>query len=365
MQMDLNSGTPTAGRVLIVDDATDISSVLAMKLEREGLMVTVAGSTERAGKLLEVDDFDVILLDIRLPDGSGFELLSRLRQRRSLIDTPIIMMSGLDQTSDVVAALQDGANDYLTKPFDLAVVLARIRTQLAIKRLKEANDRFLHVAGNDLKKPLRSLIDSTRQLRDDFPVGTNMTEDGHRALAQLTETAEYMRNIITDVLELRALRERYMQLARLPADIGAVVRQAVARYLPYADRKGVELRMEFDRDLPNIKADDARILQVLENFIDNAVKFSPIGSATTVRTRVDGDWIVCEVLDRGTGIPKKEAALLFKEYAQLGNQPMGGERTRGLGLAICREIVVLHGGEIGAYNNPDGGSTFWFRLPIG
>lgn len=363
--MDLDRSTPTSGRVLIVDDATDVSSVVAMKLEREGFAVTVAASAARAGKLLEVDDFDVILLDIRLPDGSGFELLSRLRQRRSLIDTPIIMMSGLDQTSDVVAALHDGANDYLTKPFDLAVVLARIRTQLAVKRLKEANDRFLQVAGHDLKIPIRSLLDTTHQLRAASGVGSVMTEDGEALLGTLVETAEHIQNILIDVLELRALRDRHIQLAKLPTDIGAVVRQAVARNLPYAERKGGELRMEFDRDLPNIRADDARILQVLEALIDNAIKFAPVGSCTNVRVRHDGDWIVCEVQDRGTGIPKKELPLLFKEYARLSTQPTGGERTRGLGLAISREIVLLHGGEIGAYNNADSGATFWFRLPIG
>jgi signal transduction histidine kinase len=73
---------------------------------------------------------------------------------------------------------------------------------------------------------------------------------------------------------------------------------------------------------------------------------------------------MCEVSDRGAGIPKKELPLLFKEYAQLSSQPTAGERTRGLGLAISREIALLHGGEVGAYNNPDGGATFWLRLPI-
>ncbi len=364
MEQEDNRQAPA--RVLIVDDAPGISDVLGMKLEREGYIAVVAASAERATSLLEKDEFDVIMLDVRLPDGTGFELLHRLRQRRSLLETPIIMISGLDQTSDVVAALQDGANDYITKPFDLAVVFARIRTQLSLKRLKEANDRFLHVAGHDLKKPLYAILDVARQLRMSFQPGTAITDEAQAGLTTLIESAEYMQHVITDLLELRALRDRRMRIAKLQTDLGAIVRQAIARSTPYAQSKDSELRMEFERDLPNIQADDSRLMQVLENLIGNAIKFSPPGSVTTVRTSRDGDWILCEVSDTGPGIPKKEVGSLFKEYARLSNPPTGGEKNgAGLGLAISFELVLLHDGEIGMRNNPDGGATFWFRLPIG
>jgi len=351
-------------RVLIVDDSPGVGNVLAMKLEREGYIAAVAQNAERAANLLELDEFDVILLDVRLPDGSGFELLARLRQRRSLLDTPIIVVSGLGETSDVAAALQDGANDYITKPFDLAIALARIRTQLALKRLKEANDRFLHVAGNDLKKPLMAMIDAARRLHGDMPPGTAMTDAGHQTLTNLIESGDAMRHVIADLLELRALRDRRMRLEKRETDIGAIVRQAVAHCGPFAKSKGSELRMEFDRELPNIRVDDGRIMQVVENLVDNAVKFSPSSSEVVVRTCRDGDWIACEVSDNGPGIPKKEMGLLFKEYVRLSNSPAGEEKGAGLGLAICFEVVLLHEGEIGVRNNSERGATFWFRLPI-
>jgi signal transduction histidine kinase len=362
MERDENRQAPA--RVLIVDDAPGIGDVLGIKLEREGFIAVVAGSAERANKLLEVDEFDLILLDVRLPDGNGIELLSRLRQQRSLLDTPIIMISGLDQTSDVVAALQNGANDYITKPFDLAVILARVRTQLELKRLKQANDRFLRIASHDLKKPLLVMLDIGRQLRTRYPVGAAVDDDAHSALDTLTETGEFMQHIITDLLELRALGDRRMQISKLPTDFGAIVRQAVARNRSYAQGKGGEMRMEFARDLPNIQADDTRIMQVLENLIGNAIKFGPPGNVITVRTGRDRDSILCEVSDTGPGIPTTETSQLFQEYARLSNAPTGGEQSSGLGLAISRELVRLHGGEIGMRNNPERGATFWFRLPI-
>src|SRR6185295_19405403 len=147
------------------------------------------------------------------------------------------------------------------------------------------------------------------------------------------------------------------------ADIGAIVRQAVAHSTGFAKSRDGELHMEFERDLPNIRVDDARVMQVLENLLDNAIRYSPPGSKTTVRTNRDGDWILCEVADSGPGIPKKDMGLLFKEYVRISSSD-SERKGAGLGLAICFEIVLLHDGEIGARNNPEHGATFWFRLPI-
>ena len=355
---------PAAARILIVDDAPGVTDVLVMKLQRDGYEAVIAATAEAAKRHLEAEDFDLILLDIRLPDGSGLDLLKQLRERRSLLDTPIIMVSGLDQTSDVVTALRSGANDYITKPFDLAVVVARIRTQLTVKRLKEMNDHFLRIASHDLKKPLLLVLDVARQLRKEVPPGTAMSEDAHQSLEFLIDSGEFMEDIIMDFLDADALRGQKMRITKHPTDFGAVVRQAVARNAPYAKSKNGELRMEFARDLPNIQADDARIMQVLENLIGNAIKFSPAGSTTVVRTRCESGWIVCEVADTGPGIPEPEMEQLFKRYARLSNAPTGGETSTGLGLSICRELVHLHGGEIGARNNTDRGATFWFRLPV-
>jgi two-component system, sensor histidine kinase and response regulator len=362
--MDRDASTDTPSRILIIDDARGVSEVLALKLNREGFVTAVAHNAERAGELLERDEFDVILLDVQLPDGSGFDLLARVRQRYSLLDLPIIMISGLDETSDVVAALRNGANDYITKPFDLGVALARIRTQLVLKRLKQTNDRFMRIASHDLKKPLLVMLDAARHLQTNYPVGTALDQDAQAVLATLIDSGQFMQHIIADLLELRALNDRRAHVSKLPTDFGAIVRQAVVRNKSYALGKGAELRMEFEHDLPIIKADDTRVMQVLENLIGNAIKFGSAGNIVTVRTRCERDWILCEVTDAGPGIPQNEMAQLFKEYARLSNLPTGGEKSSGLGLAICRELVVLHGGEIGAHNNPNGGSTFWFRLPV-
>lgn len=351
-------------RLLIVDDEPDMCEVLALKLKREGYTSLIAGAAREARTHLAAGGIDLVLLDIGLPDGSGFDLLAALRAEHSPLDLPVIIISGRGETESVVKALQAGANDYLTKPFDLAIVLARVRGQLVLRQLKQANDRFLRIASHDLRKPLALMLDVARQLRTEYPVGKIVDEDAQSALDLLTEAGQFMQHIIGDLLELRAIRDGRLQLARVATDIGAIVRQAVARNTPYAKNKAIELGMRFGKDLPHVRVDDARIMQVLENLIGNAIKFSSSGAQVTVSTERDGATLLCEVSDTGPGIAPDELDKLFTEYAQLRNRPTGGETSTGLGLAISRELVQLHGGSIGARNNSGAGATFWFRLPL-
>lgn len=351
-------------QLLIVDDSAAMREVLAIKLGREGYTVAVAGNAHDAKQRIASGAIDLVLLDVRLPDGSGIDLLTELRQLRSPLDLPVIMISGLDQSDDVVSALKNGANDYVTKPLDLAIVLARVHTQLALKQLKQAHDGFLRIASHDLKKPLLLMLDIARQVSTEYPAGTPVNANLTSAMAMLVESGEFMQHIIGDLIELRAVRDGHLQLTRLSTDLGATVRQAVARNTAYAQRKGIELRMQFDKELPHIHADDFRITQVLENLIGNAIKFSPRDAMVTVRTTHTDGALLCEVSDTGPGIPEREMNRLFTEYAHIGNQPTGGEKSTGLGLAISRELIQLHGGDIGARNNADGGATFWFRLPL-
>jgi two-component system, sensor histidine kinase and response regulator len=357
-------GTKSQERLLIVDDASAMRDVLALKLEREGFAVLQADSVHAAEEQVGHGGVDMILLDIGLPDGNGVNWLLRLRGLHSPLDLPVIIISGLDNSQEVVGALRNGANDYITKPFDLAILLARVRTQLRLKRLKHTNTEFLRVASSDLKRPLVLMLDVARQLSSDYAAGKPVEAAALAALEKLIESGEDMKRVIGDLLELRAARDGRLDLTRLPTDIGAIVRQAVARNTHYAQSKQIELRMEFARDLPILMVDDFRIMQVAVNLINNAIKFSPRGTRTTVTTRRVDTALLCEVADSGPGITADDMQKLFTEYAQLQNRPTAGETSTGLGLAISRELIRLHNGEMGVKNNRDQGATFWFRLPL-
>ncbi|HFD79598.1 MAG TPA: HAMP domain-containing histidine kinase, partial [Gammaproteobacteria bacterium] len=132
----------------------------------------------------------------------------------------------------------------------------------------------------------------------------------------------------------------------------------------YAERKQIRLHTRLDEHLPEIQADDTRITQVINNLVDNAIKYAPPGSEVTIHTRHTGNQVCCQVSDEGPGLTDADMDKVFTRYARLSNRPTGGETSTGLGLAICKHIVELHGGEIGVRNNPGKGCTFWFCLPV-
>ncbi len=358
------SGPLQTERLLVVEDSDAGREVLVIKLRREGYNVAEATNGRQALEHVASGNTDLVLLDMKLPDMSGLQVLRQLRRSRSMLDMPVIVVSALDRPSDVVEALQSGANDYVTKPFDLTVALARIRTQLSVRQLKRANDRFLRVASHDLKKPLLLMVDVARQFREDQKPGAPLSAEACSSLDYLVESGEYMQHIVEDLLGLSALQQGRLRLAMLPTDLGAVVRQAIARNSVYAQRKGISLGMNCEKDLPNIMADEFRLMQVLENLIGNALKFGPPGSHVQIALRSDADGVLCEVADTGPGIPQQDIDKLFAEFSTLSNRPTGNEKSTGLGLSICRELIYLHGGQIGVRNNAGPGCTFWFRLPL-
>jgi signal transduction histidine kinase len=351
-------------RLLIVDDEEVIRDLFGIQLRREGYTVSTAGSAQQALDVLAAERIDLVLLDMNLPDMSGLVLLQKLRETYSILDLPVIIISGAGHRDDIVAGLQSGANDYLTKPIDLGIVRARIQTQLSLHQLKEINDKFSRIAGHDLKKPVILMLDMARQLQQSNARKDLSAEDLDATLSLLIEAGQYMQQLIESLLELRSVHNGRMRLTRLPTDLGAIVRQAVTRNMGYAKSKGIALRMEFTTELPPILADDLRLMQVLDNLIGNAIKFSPAATQITVRTRRENGHILCEVADQGPGIADEDRSKLFVEHARLRNKPTGNETSTGLGLSICREMVTLHGGDTGARNNPGGGTTFWFRLPL-
>jgi signal transduction histidine kinase len=351
-------------RLLVIDDEEVIRDLFSIQLGREGFAVSVAGSAQQALERLTAERVDLVLLDMNLPDMSGLALLKKLRQTYSILDLPVIIISGAGHNSDIVAGLQSGANDYLTKPFDLAIVRARIHTQLSFRQLKEIHDKFSRIAGHDLKKPVILMLDIAQELQRANSRKELSADELQSSLSLVIESGKYMQQLIEELLELRTIRDGRMSLTHLPTDVGAIVRQAVTRNLAYAKGKGIELRMEFGPELPAILADDLKLMQVLDNLIGNAIKFSPAATRVVVRTHREDSQILCEVADQGPGIADEDRGKLFVEYARLRNKPTGNETSTGLGLAICHEMVTLHGGEIGARNNPGGGTIFWFRLPL-
>jgi signal transduction histidine kinase len=355
--------------VLIVDDEPMNTTILEDLFNRYYRTLT-AGRGQDALSIIAREPVDLVLLDIMMPGMSGLEVLDRLRSTPETADLPVILVSARTEERDIVQGLNIGANDYIVKPFKMAEMLARARTQIAIKQLQDerkrtiaelqhlnsVKDHFLRIASHDLKGPLGNLRLAVYLLR------TQMTD---AEAVELLDNADInintMQNVIADFLDSAAVQSGAIDLKLAPIDLAKAIDDQVRGYAMFADKK----RIMFNVVQPSgtIYADAARFSQALGNLISNAIKYSPPGSEVTVWTDDLGATIRVCVADQGPGIPESERAKLFTQFGKLSARPTDGESSTGLGLWITKVLVNLQQGEVGVHSPPEGGSIFWIEMP--
>ena len=350
--------------LLVVDDNEMNRDLMAMQLRRQGFQVALAASGREALNAVESQGFDLILLDIMMPGMNGLEVLEVVRKKHSMLSLPIIMVTADDLEQSIVDALQRGANDYLVKPLNVSVTIARVKTQLTIKELDDLKGEFVRFASHDLKKPLIVAMDIVEALQQECIPGQTVNSNTPELLALLHKTGENMQNVIDGFLNTETMNSGGGEFNRKHAPLNSVVSKSVQNNTEYARKKGVTLKQELASDLPEVELDEFRIAQVMDNLIGNAMKFSPADTITTVRTHTDGEFVYAEVSDGGPGITEEDMRKLFQRHIRLSNRPTGGETSNGIGLSLSKQFVEQHHGMIGARNNPNRGATFWIKLPV-
>jgi signal transduction histidine kinase len=350
------------GHLLVVDDNNLNREMLTRRLERRKYAVTSVENGERALAVIEKDNIDMVLLDVMMPGMSGIEVLEVIRKRFSTAEMPVIMTTAKTQSEDIIDALKHGANDYVTKPIDFNVLMARVETHLNLKSLFKLKDDFLSIASHDLKNPLFVVVCQAYLIANKVPVGTPMTEEAFDMVHKIAQHARTMQSIIADFLDFQAVEDGHIRIEHKPFDIRALALRVVESQSVYAAEKKINISYQPDIENPEITGDAGRLEQVMQNLIGNAIKFNPQNGNVLVRVRGVEDKVSFEVSDEGPGLTQDDLGKAFKQYGRLSNTPTGSEKSNGLGLAICKKLIDLHGGEIGVHNNPDRGACFWFRV---
>jgi signal transduction histidine kinase len=183
-------------------------------------------------------------------------------------------------------------------------------------------------------------------------------------VAMIHDRADAMQRIIEDFVDCQAMEDGQLRLTVTSVDLTGVAREVVAAHALSAQAKEISLTLAVVGSVPAARVDRARLSQVLENLVGNAIKFSPRGAQVVVRLSAVAERIRIEVTDTGPGLAEADMPQLFTRYGRLSAQPTGGEISTGLGLAICRQLVEAHGGQIGAGNNEGPGATFWLEVPV-
>lgn len=367
-----------AGRkVLIADDDRLNIRILGGILRSEGFVLGEAATGEQALEVYTAFQPDLVLLDVTMPGIDGFETCRRLRAAYGAQCAPVVFITARSESDDVVEGLEAGAVDYLPKPFKPKEVLARIRTHLynrilseqqtllvdQLSKANQAKNRFLGMAAHDLRNPLASIRGITEFLREGAlgPLNADQLE----LIETIHGASTSMLDMVNELLDVATIESGELKLNRVDHNLVDLVTKVVAMINREAGKKGTHIVFAPPPAPVMLPIDPSKMKQVIENLLTNGVKYSPPGSTITVAVSRDESGRTCSVAvrDQGPGIPENERDKLFKDFSRLSIQPTGGEKSTGLGLAICRKIVEAHRGTIVAENLPQGGCEFRVSLP--
>lgn len=358
-------------KVLAVDDDRLNLRILGGILKSEDYTMIEADSGERALEAYARTRPDLVLLDVMMPGIDGLETCRRLRKTYGDNCAPIIFITAKNDAEDVVAGLTAGGVDYLPKPFRPKEVLARIRTHMANRMLVEqlsaanaAKNKFLGMAAHDLRNPLASIRGLSEFLRDGA-IGP-LTTDQIEIVDTIHGASQSMLDMVNELLDVATIEAGELRLRLEAHSIADIISKSVVTTNMEAVKKKTHVTFEPPGVAPVLMLDTAKMRQVVDNLLSNAVKYSPPGSAITVKLAVNDAAKTCSfaVQDQGPGIPENERHRLFKDFSRLSVLPTGGEKSTGLGLAICRKIVEAHSGSIAAENLPARGCEFRVTLPL-
>ena len=371
------SEATTPVRILVADDDPGARDLLTTFLDHKGYDVVVASNGEEAIQHINDRPPDLIVLDIMMPKVNGLEVLEDIRRDPHLSDIPVILLTALGDTADVVRGLELGATDYIVKPVKVAELAARVRNQIRAKQMQDhwrvglerlqeldtLKDKFFQIATHDLKSPLGTLAMGIQLLDEDSEEMTAIMPEYDRILRMMSLSVTVMESIIEDYLDLQTIKAGHLKLTTEEVSPNQIISQVAEYWEPYAETKNISIAAELDTDLRYCQCDPDRILQIVNNLVSNAVKFTDSGGRVTVRTIGKDDGFRVEVEDDGPGIRKDEIPRLFDEFTRLSNRPTGGEKSSGVGLAISRYLIEMHKGKIGVESEVGAGSTFWFEIP--
>ncbi|MCP5462615.1 MAG: response regulator [bacterium] len=357
--------------VLIVEDDRQTIEMLQLGLIPNGFICVTAVSGREALKLLDKSQPDIILLDIMLPDIDGYELCTIIKERTQDTFVPIIAITARNDVESIVKGLNCGADDYVTKPYEMIEVIARVQAMLRVKvlhdllnekkekleELHSIKDEFLSICSHDLKNIIMPVMEASSMMRENL-VPANNTKFADIIYRQSKKMVTLLNNLLhsfktqgnspilcCEIVDVRAFFEEYIR------DCSMMYRA-----------RSLKISIDIDKEVDTWVFDKEKIDEVLTNLISNAAKYTPSGGTIHVRVTIDhGNNLAVSVIDSGRGIPRAILPRIFDKFVTTPSDE--NKNGVGLGLAICKTIVEKHGGSIHVKSKEGEGSEFSFTIP--
>ena len=404
--MTTNKTEENKGNILIVDDTPENLQVLSATLLDRGYKVRGVINGKMAIRSARAGSPDLILLDIKMPEMDGYEVCMQLKADPKTSEIPVIFISALDEVLDKVTAFQVGGVDFITKPFHVAEVLARIEHQLTIQRLKKqlldrntelqqeiierkkaeeaaaaaslAKSQFVANMSHELRTPLNAILGFTEVMSRDSFLGDENLEN----LRIINRSGQHLLELINDVLDLSKIEAGIIALDERSFDLYQLLDTLEEMFQIKAESKNLQLKTFVQANVPQyIKTDEKKLRVCLINLLGNALKFTLDGGRICLRvsreskqqlaeseiypnsTSGEPFLIVFEVEDTGVGIAAAEIDTLFDAFVQTEAGRNAADGT-GLGLTITKKYVQIMGGDIGFKSVLGEGTSFKFNIRV-
>ena len=362
-------------KILIVDDV--VSNVLLLKilLSNEKFQVCTANCGNACIEVAKKELPDLILLDVMMPDISGFDAAVILKKDPTTKDIPIIFLTALNTPQDLVHGFKVGASDFLTKPFNKEELVMRVMQQISLvaaKRIIEQQNRELmatltnrdkmySVIAHDLRSPMASIrmvLNLVVQSSTPETVGAEL----YTLLDQANRESEEVHDLLDNLLKWTKSQTGRLNVVLQDLDLNDIIPGVVDIFEMIASTKQIKLDLQGPDKPLVVHADNDMLKTVVRNFISNAIKFSPEGASIEIVMKEEGDFAKVSVRDHGVGIaPDRLESIFHKGETTYGT---GGEEGSGLGLQLCQDFARKNGGDCTVESVEGEGSTFSVLIPL-
>jgi two-component system sensor histidine kinase/response regulator len=344
-------------RILIAEDDALSASLLRQLLEDEHVCRLTRDGHE-ALQAARTENFDLMLVDVMMPGLDGLELCRELRKLERTANIPIILVTARARTDEIVAGFEAGANDYVPKPVDPAVLLARVSTHLRMARLRRQSQDLTSMLTHDLKNSLMLILSASSVLQHETDAKRASPKDTEKYFNIVASNVQRMQSMINNHLTLSQLEGERFPLRPQTFDPQEMIDVLFEDALALAAPKNIALSCE-TRDLPDqIHADREKLARAVQNLLGNAIRITPENGRILFSPRAQDDKIVFVVDDSGPGLPQDLLPKIFDLYER------GGSEGTGLGLAIVKLVAEAHHGDVSAENRPEGGARFSIWVPL-
>jgi signal transduction histidine kinase len=393
--MHSTNGKETKDLILVVDDQTNNLTVISGALGKDyRLRLAISGAG--ALQILEKIHPDLILLDIMMPDMDGYEVCRRVKENDALKDIPIIFLTAKTEIEDVLRGFDFGAVDYITKPFNLNELKARIDTHLSLAwarkvitnqkievensnallqeseyHLKKANedllkanaekDKFFSIIAHDLRSPFNGFFGLAEFMASKV-LDLSMDEI-HEYAVNMKDSATSLLRLLDNLLQWAQMQQGLIPFNPTEVQLLPAVQEGISATLLLARYKAIAIKVAINDEI-KVDADVNMLQTVIRNLVSNAIKFTHRGGKIEISARInEKNKVIVSVKDTGIGMNYKLVNNLFRLDVKTNRIGTDGEPSTGLGLILCKDFIEKHGEKIWAKSEEAKGSRFSFTLP--